>query len=174
MRSSLSHSIFLMLPGATSMFCDWQTWFYWVGRSQTLPMSSDALWHIAWGNVGCQRVKYLLVLVEMIKYLLVFVEMIKLQSYTCCLFIVASKAPTEHFLELLVVGGSAGLDFSCWLLWLKFRTITNSSWVTLVLHYCHGMWSLTYICEGLLVSLCLSVYLKFSPFNTHLWLELFD
>lgn len=85
-------------------------------------MSSDALWHIAWGNVGCQRVKYLPVLEEMIKYLLVFVEMIKLQCYTCCLFIIANKATSEYFLELLVVGGSTGLDFSCWLLSLKFRT----------------------------------------------------
>lgn len=56
--------------------------------------------------MGCQRVKYLLVLVEMIKYLLVFVEMIKLQSYACLLFIIANKDTTEHFLELYMVGGS--------------------------------------------------------------------
>lgn len=56
-----------------------------------------------------------LVLVEMIKYLLVFVEMIKLQSYACLLFIIANKDTTEHFLELLMEGGSTELDFSCWL-----------------------------------------------------------
>lgn len=159
MRSSLSHSIFLMLPGATSMFSDWQTWFYWVGRCQTLPMSSDALWHIAWGNVGCQRVKYLPVLVEMITYLLVFVEMIKLQSYTCCLFIVASKAPTEHFLELLVVGDSTGLDFSCWLLWLKFRTespiLAGLLWFYATVMEC-GVWSISVKAFSIFVSVCLS------------------
>lgn len=150
MRSSLSHSILLTLPGATSMSSNstsWlfmrllctQTWFYWVGRSQTLPVSSDALWHIAWGNAGCQRVKYLLV----------FAEVIKHQSYICHLFITANKDTTEHFLELVMVGASTGLDFSGWLQWLKFRTESPIvTGVSLVLHYCNGIWSLTYICEG--------------------------